>query len=130
MGDRLICGLTVQLLPKAEKMRKVLVTVALLIVGVAFCLPSASDVQKDVIVPEADLSQQGGELKQRITELETQVLGKQGSGTTETRIGELEHALLGKTAGQDGDADSRISGLESAIKKSQDAARKVSEAMK
>jgi len=112
MGDRhcrrsLVVGFK-QL--RGRKMRKVLVTVALVFLGLASCLPNGDKRQihsNNEVVPE-DASD--GQLKRRLSELETQVLGQQVPGTTDERISGLETALLGKVA--DGSEEARISGLE------------------
>merc|ERR1711959_69429 len=117
MGDRhcrrsLVVGFK-QL--RGRKMRKVLVTVALVFLGLASCLPNGDKPQiHNEVVPEDASDDQ---LKRRLSELETQVLGQQIPGTTDERISGLETALLGKVAS--GSEEDRISGLQNAIKQTE-----------
>merc|ERR1711981_1005438 len=119
MGDRhcrrsLVVGFK-QL--RGRKMRKVLVTVALVFLGLASCLPNGDKQQiHNEVVPEDASDDQ---LKRRLSELETQVLGQQIPGTTDERISGLETALLGKVAS--GSEEDRISGLQNAIKQTEKA---------
>jgi len=100
-------------------MRKVLVAVALIFLGLASCLPSGDKPQIHTEVVPEDASDK--QLNRRLTQLETQVLGQKVPGTTNERISGLETALLGKEAS--GSDEDRISGLQNAVEQTKKAAK-------